>query len=113
MTTAQYQHQQVLLALATPGTPRRVSCRCGYTENDIQIGRAREAQLIAEAERFAAATNQEQLRRWAANRAAVRARLSAIAHPPEPRKSSHGLPGANGGVFTTSRDAILGVRHGG
>ena len=69
MTTAQYQHQQVLLALATPGTPRRVSCRCGYTENDIQIGRAREAQLIAEAERFAAATNQEQLRRWAANRA--------------------------------------------
>jgi len=75
MTTAEYQHQQVLLALATPGRARRVSCRCGYTEDDVRIGRAREAQLIAEAERIAAAANHEQLRRWAANRAAVRERL--------------------------------------
>ena len=75
MTTAEYQHQQVLLALATPGRPRRVSCRCGYSAEDVEIGRARERQLIAEAERMAAATDAEQMRRWAANRAAVRERL--------------------------------------
>lgn len=46
-----------------------------YTERDIPTGRAREAQLIREAEQDKSRSEHSRLLKWAAGRAAVRARL--------------------------------------
>lgn len=56
--------------------------KCEYSESDVPVGRAIEAQLIAEAERYAASKHAAHVREIAAYWAAVRERLQ------KPRKVS-------------------------
>ena len=51
-TNREYDHQQVIEALARP--PRQVQWKSRITAQEVRVGRERERQLIAEAERHAA-----------------------------------------------------------
>ena len=53
MTRREYEHQQILAALAVPAVRRKFAWQSDMTFDEIRVARERERQLIAAAEREA------------------------------------------------------------